>query len=87
MNIVAQRNQNRAMYGVANIDLFIDSIKGSVTYKAIGANMIVAGLMSDAQELLSVGDNERARKTLNRAKAVLFEIMDVRMIGNVNTKE
>jgi hypothetical protein len=85
MNIVAQRNQNRAMYGVANIDLFIDSIKGSVTYKTVGGNMIVAGLMSDAQELLSVGDNERARQTLNRAKAVLFEIMDGRMIGTVST--
>ena len=84
MNIVAQRNQNRAMYGVANIDLFIDSIKGSFTYKAVGGNMIVAGLMSDAQELLSVGDNERARQTLNRAKAVLFQIMDGQMIGTVN---
>jgi hypothetical protein len=41
--------------------------------------------MSDAQELLSVGDNERARQTLNRAKAVLFEIMDGRMIGTVSS--
>lgn len=85
MNIVAQRNQNRAMYGVANIDLFIDSVKESFTYKTVGGNMIVAGLMSDAQELLSVGDNERARQTLNRAKAVLFEIMDGRMIGTVSS--
>ena len=76
---------NGKTYGVADIDLFIDSIKGSFTYKAIGGNMIVAGLMSDAQELLSVGDNERARQTLNRAKAVLFEIMDGRMIGTVST--
>ena len=85
MNIVAQRNQNRAMYGVANIDIYIDSVKESITYKAVGGNMIVAGLMSDAQELLSVNDNERARQTLNRAKAVLFEIMDGRMIGTVST--
>ena len=90
MNIVAQRNQNRAMYGVANIDLFIDSIKGSVTYRAIGANMIVAGLMSDAQELMAmdtIRDNERARQTLNRAKAVLFQIMDGQLIGTINTNE
>jgi len=85
MNIVAQRNQNRAMYGVANIDIYIDSVKESITYKTVGGNMIVAGLMSDAQELLSVNDNERARQTLNRAKAVLFEIMDGRMIGTVST--
>ena len=84
MNIVAQRNQNRAMYGVADMDAYINSIKTSFTYKAVGGNMIVAGLMSDAQELLSVGDNERARQTLNRAKAVLFQIMDGQLIGNVN---
>ena len=84
MNIVAQRNQNRAMYGVANIDIYIDSVKESITYKTVGGNMIVAGLMSDAQELLSVGDNERARQTINRAKAVLFQIMDGQLIGTVN---
>ena len=76
-----------AMYGVADMDAFINNIKASYTYKAIGGNMIVAGLMSDAQELLVSGDTERGRKTLNRAKAVLFEIMDGRMIGNVNTNE
>lgn len=74
-----------AMYGVADMDAFIDGIKASYTYKAVGGNMIVAGLMSDAQELLSVNDNERARQTLNRAKAVLFEIMDGRMIGTVSS--
>lgn len=78
---------NGKMYGVADIDAYIDSIKGSMTYRAIGANMIVAGLMSDAQELLSVGDNERARQTLNRAKAVLFQIMDGQLIGTINTNE
>ena len=75
---------NGKTYGVADIDAYIDSIKGSMTYRAIGANMIVAGLMSDAQELLSVGDNERARQTLNRAKAVLFQIMDGQLIGTIN---
>ena len=73
------------MYGVADIDLFIDSIKGSFTYKAVGGNMIVAGLMSDAQELIEGCSQYRARQTLNRAKAVLFEIMDGRMIGTVST--
>jgi hypothetical protein len=90
MNQMMERvnaNLSPRMYGVADINAFINDIKASYTYKAVGGNMIVAGLMSDAQELLSVGDNERARKTLNRAKAVLFEIMDGRMIGNVNTNE
>ena len=81
----AQAEKNLEMYGVADMDAYINSIKTSFTYKAVGGNMIVAGLMSDAQELLSVNDNERARQTLNRAKAVLFEIMDGRMIGTVST--
>ena len=87
MNQMMERvnaNLSPRMYGVADIDAYIDSIKGSMTYRAVGASMIVAGLMSDAQELLSVGDNERARQTLNRAKAVLFQIMDGQLIGTVN---
>ena len=85
MQVISQPQTNLSMYGVADINAFIQSIKDSYTYKAIGANMIVAGLMSDAQELIEMGDPERARKTLNRAKAVLFEIMDGRMIGTVST--
>ena len=86
MNQIKDNVGNGKMYGVADINEFIDSIKGSMTYRAIGANMIVAGLMSDAQELMT-RDTERAMQTLNRAKAVLFEIMDGKMIGTINTNE
>ena len=81
----AQAEKNLEMYGVADMDAYIDSIKTSFTYKAVGGNMIVAGLMSDAQELIEACSQYRARQTLNRAKAVLFEIMDGRMIGTVST--
>ena len=81
----AQAEKNLEMYGVADIDAFINDIKASYTYKAVGGNMIVAGLMSDAQELIEGCSQYRARQTLNRAKAVLFEIMDGRMIGTVST--
>ena len=37
--------------------------------------MVVAGLMSDAQEQLAHGDNEGARQTLNRAKYLLSQTM------------
>jgi hypothetical protein len=37
--------------------------------------MVVAGLMSDAQELMAHGDTERARQYLNKAKALLFREM------------
>jgi hypothetical protein len=69
------------MYGVANIDAYIKTVVNSFTYKVTGGNMIVAGLMSDAQEQMSFGDTEGARKTLNIAKAVLFQIMDGQLVG------
>jgi hypothetical protein len=69
------------MYGVANIDAYINTVINSFTYKVTGGNMVVAGLMSDAQEQMSFGDTEGARKTLNIAKAVLFQIMDGQLVG------
>ena len=45
--------------------------------------MIVAGLMSDAQELIAFERPEQARQTLNCAKAVLFKIMDGELVGTV----
>jgi len=69
------------MYGVANIDAYINSVVNSFTYKVTGGNMVVAGLMSDAQEQMSFGDTEGARKTLNIAKAILFQIMDGQLVG------
>jgi hypothetical protein len=58
-------------------------IKVSVSYQLGGAGIVVAGLMSDAQEEIAAGMDEQARQTLNRAKAVLFEIMDNNMILEV----
>jgi hypothetical protein len=43
--------------------------------------MVVAGLMSDAQEQMAYGDVEGARQTLNRAKALLFKVMDGTLDG------
>lgn len=73
---------SQQMFG-CDIEVFMKSVRDSVSYKLSGANMVVAGLMSDAQEEIEMGANERARQSLNRAKAVLFEIMDGNLIGNV----
>lgn len=70
------------MYG-CDIDAFIEQIIDSPTYRFTGANMIVAGLMSDAQELIAGCAQERARQTLNCAKAILFKIMDGELVGTV----
>ena len=81
-----QTERNIAMYGVENIDEFIDSITDTLAYRGCGADIIVAGLMSDAQELMAHDDVEGARKTLNRAKAVLFKIMDGNLTGSRSRK-
>ena len=73
---------SQEMYG-CDIDQFIAQIRSSASYKLGGAGIVVAGLMSDAQEELAVGANERARQSLNRAKAILIEIMDGKMILEV----
>jgi len=77
------QSNNQAMYGVNDINAYIESVKNSITYKFTGANMVVAGLMSDAQEQMAFDDTESARKTLNIAKAILFEIMDGKLVGTV----
>jgi hypothetical protein len=49
----------------------------SFTAKAAGLEMVIAGILSDAQELSSWSNsNERVRQQLNVAKFILFEIMD-----------
>jgi len=73
---------SQEMYG-CDIEQFIAQIRSSASYKLGGAGIVVAGLMSDAQEELAVGANERARQSLNRANAILIEIMDGKMILEV----
>jgi hypothetical protein len=71
-----QRQREISMYGLYLEDLRA-SVESSITFKLSGPAMIVAGMMSDAQEELEHGMKESARLTLNRAKWVLFEyIMD-----------
>ena len=83
---MTQEQRQQHMYGFADIDGYIESVKNSITYKLTGAGMVVAGLLSDAQELLSHGDEERSRQTLNVAKAVMFEIIDGNLKLNAETK-
>ena len=75
----------QSMYG-CDIEAFKTSIRESITYRYTGGNMVVAGLMSDAQEQLQFCDFEGARQTLNRAKAILFDIMDGKMSAGAEVK-
>ena len=80
MTTSTQSSRNVSMYGFDDIDSYIESVKESITYQFTGGNMVVAGLMSDAQELMTK-DTERARQTLNIAKTILFMIMDGELVG------
>lgn len=80
MTTSTQSSRNVSMYGFEDIDSYIESVRESITYQFAGGNMVVAGLMSDAQELMTK-DTERARQTLNIAKTILFMIADGELVG------
>ena len=64
------------MYGMTEQAIRTQYIE-SFTAKAAGLEMVIAGILSDAQELSSWSNsNERVRQQLNVAKFILFEIMD-----------
>ena len=78
-----QETREVRMYGTTEAALR-ESIERSMTFKVSGAAMIVAGMLSDVQEIMAYGPydsdtlaniQEDQRQQLNRAKWVLFEYM------------
>jgi len=78
-----QQNREIKMYGTTESALR-ESIERSMTFKVSGPAMIVAGMLSDVQEMMAYGPydsdtlaviQEDQRQQLNRAKWVLFEYM------------
>jgi hypothetical protein len=75
-----QRQREIGMYGITEADMR-ENIESSITFKLSGPMMIVAGMLSDAQEMMAYEQPdfrtiEAQRQLLNRAKWVLFEYMD-----------
>ena len=77
--LTEQEKREVRMYGVTVAGMR-ESVEASFTFKFSGPAMMVAGLMSDAQEMVNTeyGDvdymrAEDARQCLNRAKWILFE--------------
>ena len=76
-----QREREIRMYGCTEAQMR-EAVESSPTFKFSGPAMVVAGMMSDAQEMMayeqpSFATIESQRQLLNRAKFVLFEyIMD-----------
>jgi hypothetical protein len=55
----------------------------SITARCSGLEMVVMGIMSDCQEMMSMGTGPRSveyvRKQMNIAKFILSEMMDARV--------
>ena len=63
------------MFGMS-ADRIEKEYMGSLTAKLSGQEMVVMGILSDAQHLIEFGQGDEARKLLNVAKYVLSEILD-----------
>ena len=74
-----------AVYGMTREDIEEFYIN-SITAKLSGMEMVVAGILSDCQEMIAMKNptipapnvDERIRKQLNVAKFILFQMMDKR---------
>ncbi len=61
-------------YGMTEADIREEYME-SLTARLSGLEMVIAGVLSDAQELLAMDRKEAARKQMNIAKFMLFEMM------------
>lgn len=67
-------------YGMSTAEI-TEQYMQSITAKFSGLEMVVMGLLSDAQELQSFGHAQaldQSRKNMNIAKFILSEMMDQR---------
>ena len=71
------REDEKRMFGMSKEDIR-EQYMESITARCSGMEMVVAGILSDAQELLSMDRADAARKQLNIAKFILFEMLDAK---------
>ena len=67
-------------YGMTTADIRVEYM-GSLTARLSGLEMVAMGVLSDAQELMSFGNDQatdQARKNINIAKFILSEMMEQR---------
>ena len=64
-------------YGMTAEDIR-EEYMNSITARFSGLEMVVMGILSDAQELLAMGNSESARKQMNVAKFILSEVMEAK---------
>jgi hypothetical protein len=64
-------------YGMTEADIREEYMQ-SITARFTGLEMVVMGILSDAQELLAMGRSEQSRKQMNIAKFILSEMMEAK---------
>jgi hypothetical protein len=70
-------------YGMTTEDIR-DEYMNSITARLSGLEMVAMGVLSDAQELMSFGNDQatdQARKNINIAKFILSEMMESKLTG------
>ena len=75
-------SQELKMYGMTTEDIR-EQYMNSITARLSGLEMVVMGVLSDAQELLAMGRSEDSRKQMNIAKFILCEMMEQRTGGEM----
>jgi len=72
---MSKQEREIAMYGMT-MDEIRDQYVNSLTAKASGLEMVIAGILSDCQEMLAMGAGPRSvehvRQQMNIAKHLLF---------------
>jgi hypothetical protein len=72
-------------YGISEADIR-EQYMSSITARLSGLEMVAMGVLSDAQELMSFGNDQatdQVRKNINIAKFILSEMMEARMTETV----
>lgn len=64
-------------YGMTEADIR-EQYMDSLTARLSGLEMVVMGILSDAQELLALGATNDSRQYMNRAKFILSEMMEAK---------
>ena len=68
-------------YGMSTADIR-ELYMESFTARHAGVEMVVMGILSDAQEMIALGYSENVRLYLNRAKFILSEMMENKSTQN-----
>lgn len=72
---MSNTQQEVIMYGYTRAEI-LESVTDSLTYKVVGPGMVIAGYLSDAQEMIrsnQKGSNDVARQYINIAKMLMIE--------------